>query len=248
MTDPCQLQLWSPRSPCAFCPLGVGVGGGVVLSALGRSWGGACRRGARGLSFSGCRRTTTVVCHDHAVPAAVRGRLARAGHLDSHKPSIGPPESMQGRQLLGTERAKTYDDIVDGARDKRGLDTVPTSAHTVIWTDRHVVVPLALGSRSITTSFPGSGQQGWSILSGANAPAKGRRRCRSPTTRVWHHSYWFFFAWSTSNCASLGTVLRLQSMSVHKILRVSGYPPPRGRHPDRVAQMTEQMTELKAQR
>lgn len=158
MTDPCQLQLWSPRSPlCLLSPWGSRGGGGSI-----GSWpvlGGACRRGARGLSFSGCRRTTTVVCHDHAVPAAVRGRLARAGHLDSHKPSIGPPESMQGRQLLGTERAKTYDDIVDGARDKRGLDTVPTSAHTVIWTDRHVVVPLALGSRSITTSFPGVGSK-----------------------------------------------------------------------------------------
>lgn len=187
MTDPCQPQLWSPRSPCAFCPLGVGVGGGGGwFYRLLAGPGGELVDGARGLSFLGCRRTTTVVCHDHAVPAAVRGRLSRAGHLDSHKPSIGPPESMQGRQLLGTERAKTYDDIVDGARDKRGLDTVPTSAHTVIWTDRHVVVPLALGSRSITTSFPGSGQQGRSILSGANAPAKGRRRCRSPTTRVWH--------------------------------------------------------------
>lgn len=39
---------------------------------------------------------------------------------------------MQGRQLLGTERTQTYDDIVDG-RDKRGLDTVPTLS---FWTDR----------------------------------------------------------------------------------------------------------------
>lgn len=167
---------------CLLSPWGRGRGGGGSIG----SWpvlGGSLSTGGAGTLILGLQKNDD---RCHAVPAAVRGRLARAGHLDSHKPSIGPPESMQGRQLLGTERAKTYDDIVDGARDKRGLDTVPTSAHTVIWTDRHVVVPLALGSRSITTSFPGSGQQGRSILSGANAPAKGRRRCRSPTTRVWH--------------------------------------------------------------
>lgn len=45
----------------------------------------------------------------------------------------GPPEYMQGRQLLGTERTQTYDDILDGGRDKRGLDTVPTLS---FWTDR----------------------------------------------------------------------------------------------------------------